>query len=223
MTDELFRHVVQARLNGQKISEIYRNGQRIYPTKLLPDGFELLEYIQGASNNANQNWINTNILPTRDVNMTLIFMPVSTKMYQRVIGYGGYFHSELNNDDIQLYGGSTGNAAFAGANVELNEKYNLSINGSRIELNGLTIGAVPTTNYSPNQPIAIGHNTFGTYRDHDTLMRIYSVTIYNSGILVSRLLPCRKLDTNQIGMYDIIRGYFVPNAGAGQFIAGPRA
>lgn len=223
MNDEIFNHVAQAYLNGQKISEIYRNGQRIYPTKLLPDEYELLEYIACTSMNANSNWIDTRIIPTASTEISFTFMATALTSYQRIIGYGGYFHSEFNKTALDLFGGSTSNVKFASAPMTTNEINSFTIKSNMIKLNQVQFAVLPSTNYGPNNSITLGRNMFGTYQDTDSLIRIYGFTAYQNGIIVQRLLPCRRKSDGMVGTYDIILNQFVGNSGNGSFAAGPRA
>ena len=50
-------------------------------------------------------------------------------------------------------------------------------------------------------------------------MKLYGCKIYLSGTLIRDLIPCKY--NNQIGLWDVINGSFLGNAGTGEFIAGP--
>lgn len=50
--------------------------------------------------------------------------------------------------------------------------------------------------------------------------RFYSFVIFDNGVPARDLLPCKAPD-GEIGMYDTVGAVFYPNAGDGEFVAGP--
>lgn len=65
-------------------------------------------------------------------------------------------------------------------------------------------------------------NYSGSGARNFTNARLYDLQITdNNGIEVSSLLPAMRKSDNAVGMYDIVRESWYPNAGTGTFVAGP--
>lgn len=58
------------------------------------------------------------------------------------------------------------------------------------------------------------------YREYFT-GRLYSVKIYDNGIIVRDLVPAMRKSDRVVGMYDLVTKTFLTNSGTGSFIAGP--
>lgn len=67
-------------------------------------------------------------------------------------------------------------------------------------------------------------DVFGGYTSQDnfslTSAKLYALKIYNERILQRDFIPCYKVSTNEVGLYDIVSQRFFTNKGEGVFTKG---
>ena len=73
---------------------------------------------------------------------------------------------------------------------------------------------------TPTTPILFGVHATSATLLYLTPVRIYEFKKWRNGELVQHLIPCRRLSDNELGMYDLVTGDFLTNAGDGDFVAG---
>ena len=73
---------------------------------------------------------------------------------------------------------------------------------------------------TPTTPILFGIHATSATLLYLSPVRIYKFKKWRSGELVQHLIPCRRKSDNELGMYDLVTGDFLTNAGDGDFVAG---
>ena len=198
----------------------------------LPDGYTLLEYIDGTGT----QYINTNVAVDKTTikgfKMVCTSAITDTNVYRwRVTGTG--------NIAVVFYyglGGDGGNTFYYGAgNKDVNtgvlgdnsvhtwiidaENGTFDISGTSVSVQGIDF----TTGYSNVSLLYLfaysDSNSGGTKPDIHS-ERLYSCTISYFGDVVRNFVPCKD-SSGTVGLYDTISKTFFGNAGTGTFVAGP--
>lgn len=87
----------------------------------------------------------------------------------------------------------------------------------------ITAGAAFTGSGAPLYLFAFNKTFTDIHPNEHSAMRLYSFRVVNSyGETKVNLLPCRN-PAGVVGLYDLARGKFLPNAGSGVFLAGSEA
>ena len=80
-----------------------------------------------------------------------------------------------------------------------------------------------SSGFTLSQPVSLFAvtNANGNRTNH-SFSKIYSLKIYENGILVRDMVPCYDTQTNLRGFYDFVRKVFTANGGTGAFTLGPQ-
>ena len=92
-----------------------------------------------------------------------------------------------------------------------NKTISLNVNNNIITEENIEFISKSTTKFSLFKSTAVNATFLGN---------MYYVKIYGNGVLVSNYIPCYNKNTNELGLYDIVRGVFKTNAGTGSFTKG---
>lgn len=206
------------------------------------DGYALLEYIESSgtqSLNTKYTWNSENTLIVADIN------PITVASGQTLFGneeyYSGsgrYFsHIVYKSGSVYYYYLGTGSGSSFSISENKRQLFESFTKGSKAYLrsDGVMIqersydGYVQSGRYSNSADSTKGYNhIFSNYNtgrggilQYTTKMRMYRFTMYDDGVMVRDIVPCKRINDGSIGAYDLVTESFLPNAGTGTFIAGP--
>lgn len=186
----------------------------------LPDGYTMLEYIEGSGT----QYINTQFQPNQDsrVVMDVIGPPANATaryfcsvqdgsiVYQMMSQYGGTQVYDYYGTSSQIVNG-----------INTSERITLDKNK-----NVFSCGDVIYTH--PIQTFSLGYSLYlfaqnnrgSTDQSRIAQMTLYSCQIYDNGSLARDFVPC-VAPSGEVGLYDTVSGDFYGNIGSGTFAAGP--
>ena len=180
-------------------------------SKLLPDGYHVLDYIEGTGS----QYIDTGI---KDSSNTLIeidaltLTPTSTmgtttgiNISQNMTYPGGYFYY-------------FGHAAAKGKTTT-NKRTLFKMNRNICYKDDIYVDSFTAATTTDTQTMFLfGRNMNGTLEDAgDT--KIYSCKIYESKILVRYFIPACRDEDGEFGLYELVTGTFCTNQGEGKFLS----
>ena len=199
----------------------------VYAT--LPAGYTELEYIESTGT----QYIDTGIIPTVNTNVKLKAQYTSfytgSSSWNTVAGTCGnainnrfYPLATTNGDDPKLrqtYGNNQYEQT-RDTNIHVVDFNNAN---KQILVDGVNVGSTENGFTSASEQPSI--YLFITNHKGQGLVwpaqaRIYEYEVYESGVLVQKLIPAKN-SSNVIGMYDTVSNAFFTNAGTGTFVAGP--
>lgn len=175
-----------------------------------------LEYIESTGT----QWIDTGIVPTFDYTFEIKALK---EVGKSLIGSGGtnytFTGGSIDNINFIHMGGVT---TFLPNTIDNSVPHIWAIRNGKIwcDDTGFTLNIGSTT---PTLSWAL----FARKLEQDAVSDIGSHTVYYvklydaNGVLVRDFIPVRRVSDNAIGMYDTVTKTFFPNAGTGEFIAGP--
>ena len=196
----------------------------------LPSGYTQVEYIDTDGD----SWIDTGI------NITATTLQVDYKMQilqqQYISLFGAVSNTTPRNGFRIFYQPTTSNNQLTLQSYNFSSRQNIVWNAV---LEGTTevltqIGQVVSTingrtltfsdsdiNLTLDATMLIGTARLGTCVSGSSPSRIWYLKITKEGEVVFNGFPARRNSDNVLGMYDIVTGNFLTNAGTGDFIAGP--
>ena len=210
------------------ISYVVDNG--VTAASLLPDGYTQLEYIESDGN----QYIRTNFIPNSDFKHTIVFEGLSGNSNAYIAGTssgatgragniridGSYIDGVFGNNDSDGAMNLVKSSA-AGAVPVLNRKSVLVMDlhnnaTNSIMLNGVQIANTSTARITSTARMSL----FALNSSYRSIIRLYSDTIEQNGVLVHNYVPAQRDEDDEIGLYDTVTGEFFTNQGSGTFVPG---
>ena len=199
-----------------------RNGYEFAGWSLLPDGYTEVQYVQS---NGTQ-YINSQYIPNTGTSAYAKFSFDSlTTAYQNVLGSRTTATSE---DQFSFStNNSSASAGFGAQELVLgavlnrtNTIYEVSMDKNHISINGNSTGSFAQKTITSNLPMFLfGRNTAGSLTNAFK-GKIYSVVIYEDGVVARHYVPCINDATGTVGLYDLANDVFYGNNGTGNFTYG---
>lgn len=191
----------------------------------LPHGYEELEYIEGTGT----QYINSEIKGKSGMEYWIKFIPTTaTQNYTGLIGCGRLttaltlelFGNSSYKQVYWSYGSHTehaDNAWTVGESLEV--RYTFEDGNQELDINNVVKSlATQAGTIDNNDDIYVmGCNTSGST---PSSIKLQECEIWDGVILVAHYLPCKKTSNGHIGVYDLVEGKFLENAGTGTFVAG---
>lgn len=179
----------------------------------LPDGYIELEYIESTGT----QYIDTGIQPTQN---TRIDLKVSTTQTGSHTMAGSDISWTGNGFSIGVgfahYGTETANiSGMNDGNV-----HEISLDKNVLSVDGEVKHTFSSQTFSVSYNLVLFANNRSGSISEMSEANWYPCKIYQNGILVQDLQPCINA-SGEVGLYDLVYGTFYPNAGTGDFIAGP--
>ena len=181
------------------------------------DVYQIVEYIQSSGT----QWINTGVTPT---NLTVMQFKFRSLAVTGDVILGYFPNSDTNDYRFFNYGSSiyfdfptgkriNGGSCIVGTdyNFEFGNYYVKDLNTNTILLSGTEVGLFTGTG-------TITINNYNNSRYAQT--RIYSLKIYEDGVLLRDFIPVHRITEDDAGLYDIVNGVFYPDAAGGTFTYG---
>ncbi len=175
-----------------------------------------LEYIEGTGT----QWIDTRYFVS--INDEIGFIGQRTHD-GAVLFYGGNNYSRTqaflyfsSKNQIQTMFGTA--STLTNFNQPLNTYFTSINNRNMASINNVTVHTRSINTVSPSVPIYILQHNDKIYSG-----RIQRWWVTRGGQLFHNMIPARWNTSGAIGMYDTVQHVFYPNAGTGEFIAGPLA
>lgn len=199
----------------------------------LPIGYTQLDYLQSPvgsdQGDSNGAYINTGIKANQDTRM-ILDVSLGSGFW---IGIAGIIEGDSNRFGmIYFKTSSQGNNAntirtFFGAETLANtpvpsttntESYVRCEIGKTMRLNGTSITHSDATFQTNDNIYLFGMNDASTGNPgwNASQRTIFRCKIYDNNTLIADLIPCINPD-NIIGMYDVVRRYFIPKSGTRVF------
>lgn len=202
---------------GMGVKAIFSNDAHKTLTDIrMPDGYTQVEYIQSSGT----QYIDTGFVPNQDTRVVCKAQYTDTTGNEVI--FGSRYSSGKDRFDFLMTGGvfysaygSEGGSALAATPhlIEVDKNKNItSVNGTVFSTHTYT------TFQCPGNMMLFCCNTNNSINLLASA-RIYSCQVYDNDILIRNFVPCTVNST--IGMYDLVNNQFYPNAGTGEFVAGP--
>lgn len=202
----------------------------------LPAGYTQLDYIEGNGT----AYIDTGVLLSNTDVFEITFQSLNA-LASPVMGAisGGTSYTSTNNLSVtytinvglsaySVYcDGAAGHADYSwnGGNRADGLKHTIKYNGLNIApmLDGVAMTQVTSHTLVESTPTVttwlFGRNSTSTGTLAQSGVRIFDFNIQSKG----HFIPARRNSDNVLGMYDLVSGQFLTNAGTGSFTAGPDA
>ena len=186
----------------------------------LPSGYTQVEYIESTGT----QYIDTGVVPKTTLSVKIKYNILQLTAQNNIAIFGSLV------DAVGLFSGVAGSSQYyinKGSGSLPNIPFALNTIREEEYINNTMIrdGVTYTTNPIVENNISItlfSRNLDGTAERIGTL-RIYYFTLYDNGVLIQNLVPCKRNSDNVVGMYDTVSGTFLTNAGTGAFAAGGEA
>lgn len=197
-----------------KIFEI--NGASSQATALLPSTYTQIDYLQSSGT----QFINTGFIPNQDTSVetkTDVPNPNNTYLYGSRINYNVNAFGLTSTSAVQYvshYNNTIGNIAINSTlNVIKKDKNLTYLNGTLVNTQAYGTFTCP----GPMYLFALNNNGTPSFQ---TSFKLYYCKIWDNGVLVRYMIPCKRNSDNVLGMYDIVNNVFYINSGTGTFTAG---
>ena len=169
-------------------------------SKILPDGYTQLDYIQS---NGNQ-YIDTGVLG-KDINKVIVDFQFTSSQSTTEQEVAAVIVDGNNKLQIGWYSNSfitTGGASY-----------------SQTSYSARTIGTASPIG-SPNKSLYLFAQHEGNSATWKVKAKLYSCTISSASGFVRNFIPCKD-SSGTVGLYDVVGNQFYQNNGTGSFTAGP--
>ena len=182
----------------------------------LASNYTELEYIESTS--ALKQYIDTGYIPqTNNVSGDMRVVPTKNISHVDIIGSSNLSIGYNGGNRFFIWAEAPGELKYTapftvGAMYDIN--FEVTATGRTLTVNGESVsdgkGGVST-------------GSIKLFRNDNTtnfIGRIYGVTFSDGGNLIFNLIPARRNSDGVIGMYNMVNGEFLTNAGSGAFVAG---
>lgn len=181
----------------------------------LPSEYTHVEYLESTDT----QYIDTGIVPTKN---TKIEIHNIQKVTDTAFGVAGQLYTfKAGSTNYYCFGGGANSGSYTGtslvnldATIVMSKDDGLVINGQQ----AVAFSDVSDFTTDLTFWLFARNNTTTSYKMG--AQRTYYFKMWDNGILIQNLIPCRRNSDSVLGMYDTVSGNFLTNAGTGTFIAG---
>ena len=219
--------IAASSLGGQTVpSGIAPMGRIGMVTRLLPDGYTQVEYLQSSGT----QYIDTGVANTSSTDWSVDFLLPTYASHRYVFGMIDEVVLKGSYNGLISGGSSVVNTYRAGYNATLTDnlagiltnRCTISRIGNLLKYNGTTTTTFTSGTWSSEYTLAL----FAVRTRESNIFvkseaRKFGVKIWVSSVLVRDYVPARRGTDNVLGMYDLVNGTFETNDGTGSFSAGP--
>ena len=202
----------------------------------LPLGYTALDYVSFDGVSSSGAYVDTGIEFYNQIPNNKIRIKAKAKVYnqsswQVICGNLGFVsaYTGINPENKIAYGFGSNDAITDVVNPEVLCVFDLDLVSGTYKVTNTSTG-VDIVNITEIVPVAstnvrnilLGgyNNSSGTIINNRTKMDFESAEIYNDGVLVSKLIPCKN-SSNVVGCYDVVRDVFLTNiVGSTNLVAG---
>ena len=214
-------------INSKHIKRVVRNGVIIYEkTSRLPDGFQEVEWIRSDGT--------AYILDPTMLCTAVASLKYTTKCILNA-NAGGRELMGFSGNATNYWGIMSGNYFEQGLSSAIGPA---SIGGKYlVEIDQRGDGTQKMDVYDGTGQTLIGTSTVGSAAYDSSEFAIFrlsayasytvrcldlgEINMYRDGELVRQFVPCYRTSDNVIGVYELVNGTFLANAGGGSFTKGP--
>lgn len=184
----------------------------------LPSGYIELEYIESTGT----QYIDTKYKPNNNTQViTKAFLSLSDTAYwlfgarngSAIATFGFLTYQNQYRSDYGTDQGKFINQSFS-ENFIINKNKNITTINDSNEVTS------PTNTFQCSYNLYLFANNSGGSITGKGSSTIYYFQIFENGNKIKDFIPCKN-PSNEVGLYDLVYGTFYPNAGTGDFIAGP--
>lgn len=199
------------RLYGKKITELKINNAVVWQG--LPYPYIGLDYIEVTGT----QYIDTGFVPNQDTRIVCEYMWFDGNGI-----YGSRYTVSSRNFSLRVINNKWqmgyGNGVSTGEISSDKKWHTADQNKNVLYIDGVLCVEREYVTFTSPYSFAIGAIKASTMYYGEGRYRVCK--IYNNGVLVRNLIPCKDIDGN-VGMYDTVNAKFYGNAGTGELIAGP--
>jgi hypothetical protein len=204
----------------------------------LPDGYKAVEYAHSSG----EQFVDTGFCPNEKTRADIRFLMHSNGDYSSPFGArndnadqffvsgnhsSGYYFSRHGTGATDL----TGKDGYVGPGALVNKpavigyhKFSLNQNVFSLDEYSYNFSASATFTCPYSAYVFASHGTSGI--QHPAAMELYSLKIWDDGVLVRDFVPCVKIEGNvrKVGLYDLSSNAakrFYESGGTGELVAGP--
>lgn len=179
-------------------------------TKLLPEEYTQVEYIESTSYIHNSNYIDTEIKPTNNTSIE-IKANGPYNSYDRWFGSSDLFRNQINSSGQCLV---YWNGTYLITESIINRIVTLKLDKNKLYIDGNLSQTYSQGTFSDSNNLRLFSATTG---DKDGIVKIYNAKVWESDILVRNFVPCYRNSDNSVGMYDLVNNKFYENKGTVKF------
>ena len=227
-----FSQVVEVAINEGVVSQILKDGVVLWSAKQarLPKEYQEVEYIHIP----NGAYIDTGFTPADD-----------TTFYIKMQVYSGYPFGTGNQPRLSAVAGGGSSVAMQVYNVQNSQNgifnftpdFNITERVIEVEtyssadycqtwVDGQTDGEMPSDagwywSMSFTHSMFVGAWWYGSTQTRYGITDIYAVQAKIGSTQYLDLVPCYRKADNAVGMYNLVNGQFLTNAGTGTMTVGP--
>ena len=190
----------------------------------LPKDYKQLEYIETTGT----QYIDTGFIPNQDTRVVCEFMFTSkvnlSCLYgsKTKVGSNDYSFRLSSANNVMRWQPIYGTQYGTFTDIPVDTDWHISDhNKNEVYFDNVlkTQSPFTYTEFTAPNTLAIGASKTGSSVSTYCKARFKSFKIYDNGIMVRDLLPCKASD-GRIGMYDTLNGVFYDNKGTDNFVAG---
>lgn len=196
----------------------------------LPQGYTEVEYIE----NSTLAYLDSGFKPNQDTRIVAEMQCVTSTSYNQHFGCGGWnvyngirmgYESGISGTLHVKYGINNSWTVYSNVTGDLN-KHTYDWNKNEFYMDNSLVGSTTYGNFQTTDNLGIFFVVEGSVTPTSEAVfkgRVYSFKIYDDGVLVRDLVPCKRGSDNMVGMYDLVNGvfYYPPNYQSYQLVAGP--
>lgn len=198
-------------------------GIKYYGKDYTSPDFDAIEYIEATGT----QYIDTGFNPNQDTRVVVEFQVTDGFTGKGILAGTNdgtsYYNLGFDTASKGWYTTRYANNSVQAFDEKLNSHKKLSIdkNQNKTMLEEETITSnVPQDGFTIEKPLYIfADNNNGTAANQ-IKAKVYSIRIYDLGVLVRNFIPAREKATGEIGLYDAVELKFYKNKGTGNFVGG---
>lgn len=202
----------------------WNNVGAISGSSRVPVGYTEVEYIE----NTDQAYIDIGFKPNQDTRIITEMQTVTSVLYGRFVGAGGY--NALNGMQFDYETMSTGtlNISWGTINGWTSYNYNGDYNKHKYDWNkntftiddGVFTASTTYGSFQCTENLGIFCNIYNGSGENWLKGRMYSFKLYDDGTLIRDLVPCTRDSDGLAGAYDIVNDVFYYSPNSSTFSAG---
>lgn len=189
-------------------------------TSRLPNGYTEVKYIQSSG----YERVETGYYATNETRIVVDMQEVATNSYPRIFANGlltgvGNIVMEYENGVLFVKLGAASSYTNTGVYRDMARHW-YEVDRNVAKLDGVQIATTTDGEFTSSSTIGIFAVNGGAGMDY-AIAKLFSAKIYENDVLVHDYVPCKRNSDDAVGVYDIVGGSFLENAGNGAFTAGP--
>lgn len=200
-----------------------RNGYNFkgWYTSPFPGEYQEVQYIESTGTQYIDTGYSINQNVKYKIKVAITDTRTSANVWPTIIG--AYGLANASDGKYYVIGYVPSQKTIMDFNYQINDVHTVEYVLGTTTMDGVSLQNDNSWHGSPYSTVYIFNiNTqdLGVPSSFASRVRIYDVEIYNGNVLVRKMIPCYRISSNEIGLYDTVNDIFYSNDGTGTFTKG---